>query len=187
MARKNRFSRLRATFRNSVVWGVVWGTFGTVVATGMRIRDGIPLIGAMIDGLGMGIRIGIVGGIAGAAFFAFIAEAYRGKRLSQISWLRFGIGGAVVAGLFVPSMMEALSLFTGGGVVPWNLVSDDFVLSAVFGGITAGGTMFLAQRNEAAHPVTVEDLLERMEQDSIGPGGAGQYRNAERAQSVEHP
>ena len=104
MANEKRFPRLRATFRNSVVWGVVWGTFGTAVASVMRLIDKIPFGYALLDGLGMGIRIGVMGAIASAAFFAFISVAYRGKRLSEISWLRFGAGGAIVAGLFVPGV-----------------------------------------------------------------------------------
>src|SRR5215212_5065771 len=158
---ENKFTRLRGIFRNSVVWGVAWGTFGTAVTSVVRIIDKIPLGYALLDGLGMGIRIGVVGAITGAAFFAYISAAYRGKRLSEISWLRFGIAGLIVAGLFVPFTLQALNLFTGGPQVPWSLLWDDFVLSAAFGGITAAGTMILAQRHEAAHPVTVEELLDR--------------------------
>jgi hypothetical protein len=84
-------------------------------------------------------------------------------------------------------MLEALNLFTGGGIVPWNLVADDFFLSAFFGGITAAGTMLLAQRNEAAHPVTVEELLDRMERESLDGGPTAQYQNAQRERSVERP
>jgi hypothetical protein len=184
MSNENRFTRLRATFRNSLVWGVVWGTFGSAVATAMRLIDKIPFGNALLDGLGMGIRIGFVGAIAGAAFFAFISVAYRGKRLSEISWLRFGVGGAIVAGLFVPAFLQTMSLLSGGGLVPWHLVWDDFVYSALFGGITAAGTMILAQRDEAAHPVTVQELLDRMERESLGAGGATGYRKAERSRST---
>jgi MFS family permease len=168
-----------------MVWGVVWGTFGTAVATVMRLIDKIPFGYAVLDGIGMGIRIGVMGGIAAAAFFAFISVAYRGKRLADISWVRFGIGGAIVAGLFVPGFLQTMNLLTGGPLVPWHLLFDDLVLSAVFGGITAGGTMLLAQRNEAAHPVTVEDLLNRMEQESLGAGEPTGYRKSERTRSVE--
>ena len=186
MPNKTRFPRLRATFRNSLVWGVVWGTLGTAVASVMRLIDGIPLAHALLDGLGMGIRIGVVGAITSAAFFAFISVAYRGKRLSEISWVRFGIGGFIVAGLFVPGALQMMNLLTGGTLVPWNLVLDDFVFSAFFGGITAAGTMILAQRDEAAHPITVEELLHRMENDSLGAGDAVEYRRAaERARSAE--
>lgn len=187
MSDKSRFPRLRATFRNALVWGVAWGSIGSVVAAGMRLVDKIPFGHALLDGIGMGVRIGFIGAIAGAAFFAFIGVAYRGKRLSEISWVRFGIGGAVLAGLFVPAFLQTMNLLTGGHLVPWHLVFDDVILSAVFGGITAAGTMILAQRHEAAYPVTVQDLLERMERDSLGVGEATGYRQPERSRSVERP
>ena len=184
MANENRFRRLRATFRNSLVWGVVWGTLGTAVATVMRLIDKIPLGSAVLDGIGMGIRIGVMGGIAGAAFFAFISVAYRGKRLSEISWVRFGIGASIVVGLFVPALLQTLNLLSGE-MVAWRLLADDLVLSAVFGGITAAGTMILAQRDEAAHPVTVQELLEQMERQTLDAGAAPPYRHAERARTTE--
>jgi hypothetical protein len=80
-----------------------------------------------------------------------------------------------------------MNLLTGGSLVPWHLVLDDLLLSAFFGGITAAGTMILAQRDETAHPVTVEQLLDRMEQESLGAGGATEYRKPERARSAERP
>src|SRR3954469_24395377 len=186
MASENRFRRLRATFRNSVVWGVAWGTFGTAVASVMRLIDKIPFGSALLDGFGMGIRIGVMGAIAGAAFFAFIGVAYRGKRLSEISWLRFGIGASIVVGPFVPALLQTLNLLSGE-LVPWHLLSDDLVLSAVFGGITAAGTMLLAQRDEAAHPVTVQELLDRMERQTLDAGATPSYRKAERTRSAEQP
>ncbi|MFL5488547.1 MAG: hypothetical protein ACJ8AJ_08700 [Gemmatimonadaceae bacterium] len=187
MPNEKRSTRLRGMFRNSVVWGVVWGTLGTAVATTMRLLDKIPLANALLDGLGMGIRIGVAGAITGAAFFTYIGVAYRGKRLSEISWLRFGVGGAIVAGLFVPGFLQTMNLISGGALVPWHLVLDDAVYSALFGGITAAGTMILAQRDEAAHPVTVEELLDRMERESLSAGEGTRYRKAERSRSAERP
>ena len=186
MSSESRFPRLRAAVRNAAVWAVGWGAIGTVVASTMRIIDKIPLGSALLDGLGMGVRIGVMGAIAGTAFFAFIAASYRGKRLSEISWVRFGIGGAVVCGLFVPLFLQSMNLLTGGEMVPWNLVWDDSVFSAIFGGVTAAGTMLLAQRHEAAYPVTVEDLLDRMERQSLSPGEAHLHRKTERSRSAEH-
>jgi hypothetical protein len=80
-----------------------------------------------------------------------------------------------------------MNLLTGGSLVPWHLVFDDLVFSAAFGGITAAGTMLLAQRYEAAHPVTVQELLDRMERESLGAGEATGYRKTERSRSSEHP
>src|SRR3954468_11710720 len=185
MSSEIRFVRLRATFRNSLVWAAVWGTLGTGVATVMRLIDKIPFGRALLDGFGMGIRIGVVGAIAGAAFFAFISVAYRGKRLAEISWIRFGVGAAIVVGLFVPAFLQTMNLITGSEMVPWHLLYDDFALSVVFGGITAAGTMILAQRDEAAHPVTVEELLDRMERDALATAEATPYRTRERSESTE--
>jgi hypothetical protein len=185
MSDEKKFPRLRAAFRNAVVWGVAWGALGSVVATIVRVLDQIPFGGAVLDGIGMGVRIGFIGAIAGTAFFAFISLAYRGKRLSEISWLRFGVGGAVLAGLFVPAFLQAMNLLTGGSLVPWHLVMDDSVFSAVFGGITAAGTMILAQRDEARHPVTVQSLLERMERQTLDAGAAARNRSVERSRSAE--
>jgi len=185
MADEKRFMRLRAAVSNALVWGVAWGGLGTVVASAMRLVDQIPFGRALLDGLGMGIRIGFIGAIAGTAFFAFIALAYRGKRLKEISWVRFGIGGAILAGLFVPAFLQTMNLLSGGELVPWSLVFDDSVFSAVFGGITAAGTMLLAQRHEAAYPVTVEDLLERMERDTLAAGAAAEYTKPQRSRSAE--
>jgi hypothetical protein len=172
MSEASRFGRLKAVIKNAVVWGAGWGTLGTVVASLMRLSDGISLPFALLDGLGMGIRIGFMGGLAGALFAAFISIAYRGKRLSEISWLRFGAGGLVFAGVFVPVFMETMNLLTGGGGVPLNLITDDIIMSALFGGITAAGTMKLAQHGADEAPVTVDELLDRMEQQSLGSGEA---------------
>jgi hypothetical protein len=180
--------RWRAVFKNAVTWGVTWGALGSAVATVMRLNDKIPFGHAVMDGIGMGVRIGVVGALTGAAFSAFISVAYRGKRLAEISAARFGIGGAILGGLFVPAWIETMSILTGGGIVLLNLITDDFIFSAVFGGITAAGTMILAQRDEAKNPTTVQELLERMEQQTpttyVGEGnrsGVPAYTNRERA------
>lgn len=176
MSDENKPRRLRAIFKNAVTWGAVWGALGTAVAAIFRLSDNIPFGNAILDGIGMGIRIGLVGALAGAAFSTFISLAYRGKNLRDISWVRFGIGGAILAGAFVPAWMETMSILTGGGLVPLRFITDDIVYSTLFGGITAAGTMLLAQRDEEKNPVTVQELLERMEQQSLG-AGTPEYRD----------
>ena len=185
MSDEKRFPRLRAVIRNAAVWGVGWGAIGSAVAMTMRFIDNIPFRNAVLDGIGMGIRIAFIGAIAGTAFFAFISLVYRGKRLREISWVRFGVGGAILAGLFVPSFLQTMNLISDGALVPWRLVLDDAVFSAVFGGLTAAGTMFLAQRYEAAHPITVQELLDRMERQTLSVGEAAIYRKSEHSRSVE--
>lgn len=185
MPDENKPSRLKAVFRNAVVWAVGWGALGTTWATLRRLGDNIQLPYAILDGVGMGVRIGIVGGIVGAAFATFIISEYKGKRLSEISWLKFGMGGMILAGLFVPVALETLSLLTGGGFVPLRLVTDDIVFSGLFGAITAAGTMKLAQMHEEKNPVTVQALLEQMETQSLGAGAASEITARERARAAE--
>jgi hypothetical protein len=146
------FRRVRAVFRSAVIWGVAWGTLGSVLASLMRVGDGIPFGTAILDGIGMGIRIGFGGALAGAAFAAFISLAYRGKKLTDISATKFGLGGALFAGAFVPAWMQAMSLISGGGFVPFDLINTDIIYSSLFGGITAAGTMSLAKRDAAQNP-----------------------------------
>jgi hypothetical protein len=175
MSDESRFKRFRAVLKNAAVWGVSWGALGTAVATLMRLSDNISPVFALLDGIGMGIRIGVVGALAGAAFSTFISLAYRGKGLGDISWKRFGIGGAILAGAFVPAWMQSMNLLTGGNLVPLNLITDDIVLSAVFGGITAAGTMFLAKKDAASHPEIADEALDDL--DSRLSAGEGAYRD----------
>ena len=182
--------RLRAIMRNATMWGVVWGLLGTVIATILRITDGIPLPNAIGDGIGMGIRIGIFGGMVGALFAAFIAFAYRGKRLREINALRFGIIAAVLIGLFIPLFLQSMNLLSGQPLVPWSLLFDDLIMGIVFGGITAGGSMKLAQsaagRDETAD---ADDAHIRRpdarEGDALGAGDATHVKAPRRAENYE--
>jgi hypothetical protein len=178
-------SRLRAMFKNAVVWGAGWGILGTAVAAVMRLNDNISPLIALLDGIGMGIRIGMVGGLAGAAFAGFISVAYRGKRISEISWQRFGLGGLVLGGLFVPAFIQTMSLLTGGGLAPFTHLWNDVLYSAVFGGLTAAGTMKLAQMDEEKNPVTAGELLDRMERQSLAAGEAPGFAAEQRARAAE--
>ena len=159
MSDERRFKRLRAVFKNAVVWGVAWGALGSGFAALMRLSDNIPFGFAILDGIGMGIRIGIGGALVGAAFSAFISLAYRGKKLTEISAARFGLGGAIFSGAFIPAWMQTMSLVTGGGLVPFDLINTDIIYSSLFGGITAAGTMLLAQRDAARNPSAEPDPM----------------------------
>jgi hypothetical protein len=178
-------SRLRAIFKNAVVWAVGWGAAGTAVASIMRLFDGIGPLNALLDGIGMGVRIGIAGGIVGAVFAAFISVIYRDKKLSEINWLKFGIGGAVFCGLFLPAFLQTMNLLSGSGFVAWSEINGDALMAAVFGGIIAAGTMKLAQYDAAKNPVTAQDMLSRMEQQSLAAGETLDSRISERMTQKE--
>jgi len=145
----NRFRRLRGLVTNALVWGAGWSTLALVVFSTLRLTGIIPERVSWLEGLGLAARFGIVGGVAGAAFSAVIRLVYYGRRLRDINWVRFAIAGAVATGVFVPLFLQTMNVLTGDGLVPWRLVLDDALWTAVFGGVVAGGSLRLAQRAEA--------------------------------------
>ncbi|HEX2210315.1 MAG TPA: hypothetical protein VHG93_21740 [Longimicrobium sp.] len=145
----NIAKRLAGAVKNAVVWGVTWSALTFVTIIGLRtIGLVVPAEIGVLDAIGMAIRVGIVGGVAGGAFAVFISLAYRGRRLSEINWVRFGLGGAVVAELFVLAFFAIGSLVSGDGFPAFDDILSDLVMAAVFGGIAAGASMWLAQRAE---------------------------------------
>lgn len=150
MLSDDRIRRLRAGLRNALMWGAGWSATAFVVMVVMRLAgaggEGTPLLYM----IGMAVKFGVWGTIAGGVFSTIIGLLYRGRRLSEISVVRFGLGGAIVTGVFVPLFMQALNLISGDGLVPWSLVNDDAVITAVFGGVAAAVSLKLAQRADLA-------------------------------------
>ena len=134
------------------------------VAAGVALLATLRVVGVLSfpwgELLGFAIRLGIVGAVAGGAFSVVIGLLYHGRRLSEISWVRFGIGGAVVTGLFVPLFLQTMNVLSGDGLVPWELVLDDALWTAVFGGAVAGGSLKLAQLADALSPGRSQDQLD---------------------------
>lgn len=165
--------RLIGAVKNAVVWGGAWFTLAAAVAAPIRLSDDVSVPIAIADALFIGTKVGVIGGIAGAAFAGLISVFCRGRRLSEISWLRFGVGGAIMAGLFVPSFLLAGNLISGDGLTVLPFIIDDGIMAAVFGGITAAGSLKLAQHADALSTGARPDQLERPRgMDSPGVGSA---------------
>ena len=152
--------RLRAVLRNALAWGAGWSALGFALFTGLRLTGVVH--GPWIGGVGLAVKTGFIGAIAGGAFSAIITFAYRGRRLSDISWIRFGIAGGIIAGVFIPTFLEMMNFLSGTGFIPLRLVLDDAVLSAVFGGAIAAASIKIAQRGTGLPPG------EDTERDRIG-------------------
>jgi hypothetical protein len=146
------FRRLRGALGNAVVWGAGWASLALAVFAALKVTGILPASVHLLDAIGMSVKFGFMGGIAGGAFSAFIGVVYRGRRLSEISPVRFGIGGGLMAGIFVPAFLQTMNLLSGGGLVPMGLVADDALWSAVFGAVVAGGSLKLAQRADPLLP-----------------------------------
>jgi hypothetical protein len=139
--------RLTGAVKNAVVWGVTWFALAFVTIIGLRtIGVVVPAEIGVLDAIGMAIRVGIAGGVAGGAFAVFISLFYRGRRLSEINWMRFALGGAIVAELFMLAFFAIAGLVSGDGFPALEDILSDLIIAAVFGGIAAGASMWLAQR-----------------------------------------
>jgi hypothetical protein len=146
-----------------VVWGVGWFSAALALFATLRVAGILPDVISWAEGFELAIRSGIVGGIAGGAFSSVIRLLYHGRRLSEISWIRFGIVGGVPTGLFLPLFFQTMNLLFGGGLVPWELVLDDAPIAAVLGGAAAGGSLKLAQLADTLVPGRSQDQLDGSE------------------------
>lgn len=158
--------RLRGMFGNALVWGVGWLITGLVLFATLRVFRVLSWSWAEVIGTAM--RAGIVGGVAGGVFAGVIRLLYHGRRLSEISWVRFGAGGGVFAGLVLPLFLQTMNLLSGNGPVPWESLLDDALLTAFLGGAAAGGSMKLAQLGDALPPGTSQGQSDRLE-GTVGP------------------
>lgn len=140
--------RLRAVVRNAVLWGLGWflaglGLVTTLMLTGMAPRDA-----TWFRAIGLAARVGVVGGFAGAIFALATVLLYRGRRMREISWVRFALAAAVVSATMIPLFLQLLNVISGDGPVAWSELTDDIPLLAVLGGGAAATWLALAQRAE---------------------------------------
>lgn len=163
MAVGDRVRVWRAALRNALVWGGAWFVLAIAAFAVLAVVGFVPPGIGWLDRIGMAIRVGIVGVLAGAAFSTFIRLRYRGRRLSELSWVRFGLAGGVLTGLLVPAYMQTFNLLSGDGLVPWALIRGDILVSTVFGAVAAGSSLRLAQLAEARLPGGNHDRLESPE------------------------
>jgi hypothetical protein len=137
--------RLRGVVGNAVVWGAAWSASALVVFAALKAGGFLQDSVIWLDSILVAARFGFAGAIAGAAFSALVGPIYRGHRLAEISALRFGLGGAVLGGLFVPGFLTVARLLSGDGLLPLESLLLDGSLSALFGGVAAGASLKLAQ------------------------------------------
>lgn len=152
MDTENVLRRLRGVIGNAVVWGAGWAALGVAAFAALKVAGVLPAPVSWLDAIMVAGRFGMIGGIVGGAFSGFIGLRYRGRRLSELRAVRFGVGGGILAGMFVPAFLQAMNLLSGDGMVPMGLVLDDSLWAAVFGGVAAGVSLKLAQRADPRLP-----------------------------------
>jgi hypothetical protein len=163
--------RLRGAVGNAVVWGGAWFTAALVVVMALGITGVVPGGVSWSDAVALALRLGAVGSVAGAAFSALVPLLYRGRRISELSWVRFAIGGGIVAGLFVPVLIVTAGLLSPSSFVTLNSLLVTALLAGCFGALTAGGSLRLAQHADALPAGTEHDRLDGAGGNRLPPAG----------------
>ena len=184
MNREGIWRRVRGAIGNAVVWGGAWAASAMVVFGVLRVT-GILSEGHIGDAIFVAARFGVVGAIASVAFSSIVRLLYRGRRLSDISWIRFGIGGAVVGGVFVMGIIVVNKLVTGEPMVPIQSLLTNGLMAATFGGIAAAGSLRLAQRAEEVPTAAIPDPVAGVDElDMLAAGDEPAAPVAQRSRST---
>jgi hypothetical protein len=186
----NRFRVLRAVLRNAVLWGAAWaavmGAFFAVVVLvdpSPGLESPVDRVGtALLVGIRWAVRFGLAGAVAGTAFSLAVRLGFRGRRLADISPLRFAMLGAVVGGVGVPLYLQAMNVLFGDGPIPWRLVMAPG--AAVLGAAAAAGSILVARR-AASHHAPDPDPLEQVDDVHTLPGaGPPEPSRSQRSRSA---
>lgn len=156
--------RLRGLVGNALFWGVTWFVGVMVVSTVLRFLGMVG--GSWLGQVMVSGRFAVIGTITGTAFSLFIGIRYHGRRLTEISWLRFGIGGGIVAALFVPTFIIVARFLSGDAFLAWSHLIQNGLIVGAFGGVSAAASLKLAQVGERALPGSEQrQELERGEEE----------------------
>lgn len=146
---------IRGAVGNALVWGGAWFVSALGIVTTLK------LIGVAVGPWDAALRgaamFAVLGTITGTAFSTYIGLRYRGRRLSEISWVRFGISGGILTGLFVPTFISVMRFISGDPVLAFDALVFNGALTAVLGGVAAGASMKLAQLAEKRLPGPAPD------------------------------
>jgi hypothetical protein len=138
-----------AVVRTGVVWGAAWFVVATCFVTVALLTGIAPTDATWFRAFGMAMRIGVVGGMAGALVAGTTALFYRGRRLRDMHWITFGVAGAVVTAVGMPLVLQMLNILSGDGPVAWHYLTDDIPWMGVMGGAVSAAWLALAQRAES--------------------------------------
>lgn len=142
MFARDTVRRLRAIALNGLFWGGAWFVGVMTMATTANLIDGR---GLLIEGWELAVPGGILFAASGVAFSTVITLVLRGRTLSELSRLRFGLGGGVVSFLFLPTLISVLRALSGDEMLGLTKLLGTGSLGFLFGGVAAAGTLTLAQ------------------------------------------
>lgn len=160
--------RMRAALANGIVWGVTW------FASAFVAYGGLGLLGAF-EGLtnplglvvGIAVNVGVAGLLTGLAFSAYLRVAFLDRPLLGLRTRWMALGGAVAAVGTSAMLGVVLRVLLGGPVMVQEMLAG-LPMVALFGAVTAGTTIRIAQRSQlrAIEAATAE--LEAEQEETLG-------------------
>lgn len=161
---KGIFRRIRGAIGNALVWAAGWAA-GSLVLSTLSFFVIAPPVSFLPFALVAAVNSAALGFLGGGAFSVYLGIVGRNKRLEELNATRFGLGGAVVAGAFVP-VFTTLLFGVGGLSMPLAATVTMTGMAALMGGVTAFGTIKIAQRG--AREITGPSMRElEAEQEAV--------------------
>ena len=144
------------------MWGGAWfvGVMGLTAMAGIFSSNGRE---GWRESFELAAQGAVLFSVAGAVFSTFIIFAFRGRPLSEIRWLRFGIGGGIVSAIFLPTFISVARFMSGDNMLPFTKLLSTGLLGLMFGGIAAAGTLRLAQVADRLLARKSADAFDRLE------------------------
>jgi hypothetical protein len=139
---KNIFRRIRGAIGNALTWGVAWFAGGLALAGGLIVTGFYPASAGWVIALAIAKNLGVTGFFTGGVFSVYLGLAHHHHQLHDLRAGRMALVGAAIAA----GSSLGLLVATFGAVLTANALIVDGLIAAVFGAITAGGTIGLSQR-----------------------------------------
>lgn len=140
---KGILKRIRGWLGNALVWGAGWSLV-TIPIMGVLHLMGLDYFPSGLATL-IAKNLFAMGFVAGGAFSTYLGLAYRNRGFDELRPRRFALVGAVFSVLLVPTFtfLPGLGMLLGGSFN--GAVAGGIALAAALGGVTAFGTVKIAQ------------------------------------------
>lgn len=141
----NLWQRIRGAVGNAVVWGVGW------ILAGVAIISVVYVLGfaggrTFLESLGAAASsFGVLGFLAGGAFSIYLGSVGRRKQIHEINAGRTAVVAGLLTAVSVPLLRIGLEALGASFIVPIEVLLLTSALPGVLGGLTAFGTIRVAQ------------------------------------------
>lgn len=161
------FRRLRAALGNGLVWGGTWFTTAFVAYGGLGLLGAFEGIANPL-GLVFGIafNVGVTGLLTGLAFSAYLRFGYQDRPLLGLRTRWIALGGAGVAGVTSVLFGVALRSAMGDPLMLAEMLAG-LPMVALFGAVTAGATVRIAQRSQRRAIESATSDLEAEQRETL--------------------